>query len=204
MVPIVEKEETEILERDLTLVEKYKTRYHAQHLSSKKSVELIKKAKDKGLPVTAEVTPHHLMSSNEKIHTSDGEYKMYPPIRAEDDRQALIMGLKTGVIDIIATDHAPHPQETKTLSFKNSARGVVGLESAFAVLYSSNIFTLEELIAFMSTKPKEILHKLGYDISENSYCNWLEGEDIFVTRSIYKNSLFENSKVKIQKDITHV
>ena len=114
------------------------------------------------------------------------------------------MGLKTGVIDIIATDHAPHPQETKTLSFKNSARGVVGLESAFAVLYSSNIFTLEELIAFMSTKPKEILLKLGYDISENSYCNWLEGEDIFVTRSIYKNSLFENSKVKIQKDITHV
>ena len=204
LITIEEEEETEILERDLTLVEKYKTRYHAQHLSSKKSVELIRKAKDKGLPVTAEVTPHHLMSNNEKIHTSDGEYKMYPPIRAEDDRQALIMGLKTGVIDIIATDHAPHPQETKTLSFKNSARGVVGLESAFAVLYSSNIFTLEELIAFMSTKPKEILHKLGYDISENSYCNWLEGEDIFVTRSIYKNSLFENSKVKIQKDITHV
>ena len=127
LILIPDSEEFEILKRDLDLVEKYNTRYHAQHLSSKKSVELIEQAKNKQLPVTAEVTPHHLLINNENLDTTNGKYKMYPPIRSEEDRQSLISGLKTGIIDAIATDHAPHPEVTKNIKFKEAARGVVGL-----------------------------------------------------------------------------
>ena len=122
LITIHENEEFEIVKRDLDLVNKYKTRYHVQHVSSKKSVELIKDAKENGLPVTAEVTPHHLLKNNLDINMNDGSLKMYPPLRSEEDRQALISGLRNGIIDVIATDHAPHPKETKKVSFKKSAK----------------------------------------------------------------------------------
>tara|TARA_B100001996_G_scaffold285795_1_gene226073 strand:- start:323 stop:1381 length:1059 start_codon:yes stop_codon:yes gene_type:complete len=199
LILIPESEEFEILKRDLELVEKYNTRYHAQHLSSKKSVELIEQAKNKQLPVTAEVTPHHLLINNENLDTTSGTYKMYPPIRSEEDRQSLINGLKTGIIDTIATDHAPHPEVTKNVKFKKAARGVVGLESAFPVLYSSNIFTLDELKIFLVEKPREILTNLGYEINEPFNNKWNEGTELFHTKSEYKNSAFENCEVSIKK-----
>tara|TARA_B100001769_G_scaffold271054_1_gene263234 strand:+ start:3389 stop:4447 length:1059 start_codon:yes stop_codon:yes gene_type:complete len=196
---IPDSEEFEILKRDLDLVEKYNTRYHAQHLSSKKSVELIEKAKNKNLPVTAEVTPHHLLINNENLDTTNGKYKMYPPIRTEKDRQALVNGLKAGVIDTIATDHAPHPEDTKNVRFKEAARGVVGLESAFPVLYSSDIFTLDELKIFLIDKPREILQNLGYEIEKPFNNKWRIGNELFHTKSEYKNSAFENFEVNIKK-----
>ena len=139
----------EVLARDLNLSEKYGTRYHAQHLSTYESVQLIKKAKQEGLPVTAEVTPHHILLNNENLDTNNGLFKMYPPIRTEKDREGLVEGLQSGVIDVIATDHAPHKLETKTVPFKDANRGVVGLESAFPLIYSSNIFELDQILKFL-------------------------------------------------------
>ena len=204
LITIHENEESEIIRRDLGLVKKFKTRYHVQHLSSKKSVELIKEAKENNLPVTAEVTPHHLLRSNLDINTNDGSLKMYPPLRSEEDRQALIEGLKDGIIDVIATDHAPHPSATKEVSFKESARGVVGLESAFVALFSSNIFTLDELIYFMSKNPQNILKSLGYDTSNTLANTWIETDSVFSTKSFFKNSAFENLEVKIKKEFSNV
>ena len=204
LITIHENEESEIIRRDLGLVKKFKTRYHVQHLSSKKSVELIKEAKENNLPVTAEVTPHHLLRSNLDINTNDGSLKMYPPLRSEEDRQALIEGLKDGIIDVIATDHAPHPSATKEVSFKESARGVVGLESAFVALFSSNIFTLDELICFMSKNPQNILKSLGYDTSNTLANTWIETDSVFNTKSFFKNSAFENLEVKIKKEFSNV
>jgi len=135
---------------------------------------------------------------------NDGSLKMYPPLRSEEDRQALISGLKNGIIDVIATDHAPHPKETKEVSFKKSARGVVGLESAFVVLYSSNLFSLEELTRFMSINPMNILVSLGYDSSNAKTNSWAKSSSTFTTKSFYKNSAFENFKVSIQKELDHV
>ena len=149
--------------------------------------------------MTAEVTPHHLLINNENLDTTNGKYKMYPPIRSEEDRQSLISGLKTGIIDAIATDHAPHPEVTKNIKFKEAARGVVGLESAFPVLYSSNIFTLNDLLIFLVDKPREILNNLGYEINEPFHNQWIEGVELFNTKSEYKNSAFENLEVKIKK-----
>ena len=204
LITIHENEEFEIVKRDLDLVNKYKTRYHVQHVSSKKSVELIKDAKENDLPVTAEVTPHHLLKNNLDINMNDGSLKMYPPLRSEEDRQALINGLKNGIIDVIATDHAPHPKETKEVSFKKSARGVVGLESAFVVLFSSNLFSLEELTRFMSINPMNILVSLGYDSSNTKKNSWSKNDSTFITKSFYKNSAFENFQVNIQKELNHV
>ena len=204
LITIHENEEFEIVKRDLDLVNKYKTRYHVQHVSSKKSVELIKDAKENDLPVTAEVTPHHLLKNNLDINMNDGSLKMYPPLRSEEDRQALINGLKNGIIDVIATDHAPHPKETKEVSFKKSARGVVGLESAFVVLFSSNLFSLEELTRFMSINPMNILVSLGYDSSNTKKNSWSKNDSTFITKSFYKNSAFENFQVSIQKEINYV
>ena len=204
LIEIYEEEELSILERDLKLVEKYNTRYHAQHISTKKSVEIISKAKKIGLPVTAEVSPHHLLLSNETIEFFDGTYKMYPPIRNESDRIALVQGLKDGVIDVIATDHAPHKTETKKISFKKAARGVVGLESAFPVLYSSGIFSLDELINYLHFNPKKILKELGYKVTKPKKISWVTTESIFKTKSSYKNSAFENRKVLIQNELLDV
>ena len=103
LIPINNDEELEVLERDLRLSEKYGTRYHAQHLSTFESVELIKKAKQEGLPVTAEVTPHHILLNNENLDTNNGLFKMYPPIRTEKDREGLVEGLLSEIIDVIAT-----------------------------------------------------------------------------------------------------
>ena len=145
------------LARDLTLAEATGVHYHACHVSTKQSVELIRDAKARGVHVTAEVTPHHLLLDYEHIPANDPNYKMNPPLRAEMDRLALIEGLADGTLDMIATDHAPHTAEDKAGDFKSAAIGIVGSETAFSLLYTSFVrsgkFTLNQLLNWMSTNP---------------------------------------------------
>ncbi len=144
------------IERDLELVERTGVSYHVCHVSAKESVDLIRKAKEKGLNVTAETAPHYLVLDDSMLVDS-GDYKMNPPIRAKADRQALIEGILDGTLEMIATDHAPHSIEEKSNGLKGSLNGIVGLETAFPVLYTylveKGILTLEKLIELMSINP---------------------------------------------------
>lgn len=144
--------------RDIELVKKTGCPYHVCHISTKESVELIRRAKTEGVDVTCETGPHYLVMNDMQLE-EDGRFKMNPPIRSEADRQALIAGLKDGTVDMIATDHAPHSAEEKSRGLEKSLMGVVGLETAFAVLYTelvrNNIISMERLLELMSVKPRE-------------------------------------------------
>ena len=146
------------VERDLKLVEETGCAYHVCHVSTKESVELIRQAKAKGLDVTCETTPHYLVF-NDTMLQEDGRFKMNPPIRSEDDRQALLAGILDGTVDMIATDHAPHAPEEKAGGLEKSLNGIVGLETAFPVLYTHLVrpgtITLEKLIDLMHTNPSQ-------------------------------------------------
>lgn len=145
------------IERDLRLAKETGCKYHVCHISCKESVELIRKAKAEGVDVTCETAPHYLIFNDMDLKES-GNFKMNPPIRSEEDRQALIQGLQDGTIDMIATDHAPHGSEEKSRGLENSLMGVVGLETAFPVMYTylvkKGIITLERLIELMSINPR--------------------------------------------------
>ncbi|WP_461214830.1 dihydroorotase [Lacticaseibacillus sp. GG6-2] len=151
--------ETAQLARDLVLAEAAGVHYHACHVSTALSVQLIREAKARGVNVTAEVSPHHLLLADKDIPGDNAMFKMNPPLRSEADRQALIAGLVDGTLDMIATDHAPHTAAEKTGSMKKAAFGIVGSETAFALLYTAFVatgkWTLDQLIAWMSTKPAE-------------------------------------------------
>jgi dihydroorotase len=128
--------ESTMIARDCALAGYEEARIHVQHLSAGASVEPVALAKDAGVRVTAEVTPHHLTLTDEDVRSLDSRFKMNPPLRSEADRMALIEGLRSGVIDCIGTDHAPHSQEEKEVPFEQAAMGVTGLETAFAVLHT--------------------------------------------------------------------
>lgn len=149
-----------MLKRDLELVAQTKCRYHAAHLSCAESVTLIAEAKKQGLPVTAEVTPHQLTLTFEDIDFPEGNFQMKPPLRTQEDRLALIEGVRNGTIDIIATDHAPHGTEKEGGLKPGLPFGVTGLETAFAVLYTELVLTrqlpLERLIEALTTSPAKI------------------------------------------------
>lgn len=155
------------IERDLRLVEETGCAYHVCHISTKESVELIRQAKAHGVNVTCETAPHYLVLCDENMQ-EDGRFKMNPPLRSREDKQALIEGIKDGTIDMIATDHAPHSAEEKGLGLEKSLMGVVGLETAFPVLYTElvmkNIITLDRLVELMSFKPKE---RFGIDTNND-------------------------------------
>ena len=144
--------------RDLELVKKIGCKYHVCHVSAKESVEAIRKAKSEGVDVTCETGPHYLTMDDSMLE-EDGRFKMNPPIRAKEDRDALIAGILDGTVDMIATDHAPHSAEEKSRGLAGSLMGVVGLETAFAVLYTklvlTGIISLPELVRLMSEKPRE-------------------------------------------------
>ena len=146
------------IERDLRLAEETGCAYHVCHISTKESVELIRQAKARGVNVTCETAPHYLVLCDEDMQ-EDGRFKMNPPLRSREDKKALIEGIKDGTIDMIATDHAPHSAEEKGRGLEKSLMGVVGLETAFPVLYTElvmkNIITLDRLVELMSFKPKE-------------------------------------------------
>lgn len=155
------------IERDLRLAEETGCAYHVCHISTKESVELIRQAKARGVDVTCETAPHYLVLCDEDMQ-EDGRFKMNPPLRSREDKEALIEGIKDGTIDMIATDHAPHSAEEKGRGLEKSLMGIVGLETAFPVLYTElvkkNIITLDRLIEMMSFKPKE---RFGIDTNND-------------------------------------
>ena len=146
------------IERDLRLVEEIGCAYHVCHISTKESVELIRQAKAKGLNVTCETGPHYL-TMDDSFLQEDGRFKMNPPLRDKNDRDALVAGIVDGTIDMIATDHAPHSAEEKSKGLAGSAFGVVGIETAFPVLYThlvqTGVISLEKLIDLLSKNPRE-------------------------------------------------
>lgn len=155
------------IERDLRLAEETGCAYHVCHISTKESVELIRQAKAHGVNVTCETAPHYLVLCDEDMQ-EDGRFKMNPPLRSREDKKALIEGIKDGTIDMIVTDHAPHSAEEKGRGLEKSLMGVVGLETAFPVLYTElvtkNIITLDRLVELMSFKPKE---RFGIDTNND-------------------------------------
>ena len=153
---ICSESEWKQIERDLKLVKETGCKYHVCHISTKESVELIRKAKAEGVDVTCETGPHYLVMDDRDLQ-ENGRFKMNPPIRDEEDRQALLAGILDGTIDMIATDHAPHSPEEKAGGLRGSLMGIVGLETAFPLLYTHlvvpGILPLERLIGLMSENP---------------------------------------------------
>ncbi|WP_347550410.1 dihydroorotase [Pseudalkalibacillus hwajinpoensis] len=143
--------------RDVLLAEAAGVHYHVCHISTKESVRIVRDAKRAGINVTAEVTPHHMLLSEDEIPGIDTNYKMNPPLRSKEDQEALIEGLLDGTIDFIATDHAPHSHEEKSASMEKAPFGIVGLETAFPLLYTNFVeegkFTLKQLVDWLTIKP---------------------------------------------------
>ena len=150
--------EYEQIARDLKLVEETGCKYHVCHISTKESVELIRQAKKRGVDVTCETGPHYLVMDDSDLQ-EDGRFKMNPPLRSKEDRLALVEGIVDGTIDMIATDHAPHSAEEKSKGLSGSAFGVVGIETAFSVLYThlveKGIISLEKLIKLLVINPRK-------------------------------------------------
>ena len=156
---ICSKSEWEQVRRDIEIAERLGCRYHVCHISTKETVELIRQAKARGVKVTCETGPHYLIFTDMDLQ-EDARWKMNPPIRSAEDRAALVEGIKDGTIDMIATDHAPHSIEEKSRGLKDSAMGIVGLETAFAALNThlvkKGIITLEHLVKIMSENPRKV------------------------------------------------
>ncbi|MBQ3045933.1 MAG: dihydroorotase [Clostridia bacterium] len=169
---ICSESEWKPIERDLKLAAETGCAYHVCHISTKESVDLIRKAKAAGVDVTCETAPHYLILSDKDLQ-EHGRFKMNPPLRDESDRLALIEGICDGTIDMIATDHAPHSAEEKGRGLEKSAMGITGIETAFPLLYThlvkEKIITLDKLIELMSTNPAK---RFGFDNSiENGNFN---------------------------------
>jgi dihydroorotase len=152
--------EEAIIARDVLLAEHVGSKLHICHVSTAGSVEIIRWAKERGIQVTAEVTPHHLILTEELVISYDPVFKVNPPLRTIKDVEALREGLVDGTIDVIATDHAPHPAERKECEWASAAFGMLGLESALSVSYKAmvetKLLTLTQLIDRMSNRPAEI------------------------------------------------
>lgn len=148
--------------RDILLAEAANCHYHVCHISAKESVRAVREGKKNGIKVSCEVTPHHLLSCDEDIKEDNGMWKMNPPLRAREDKNALIAGILDGTIDIIATDHAPHTQAEKERGIAKSSFGIVGSETAFAQLYTkfvkNDIFSLELLVKLMSENVSKLFN----------------------------------------------
>lgn len=184
--------ETVIVARDLALVELTGAGYHVQHVSCAATVELIRDAKRRGLPVTAEVAPHHLWLTDRCVESMDPVYKMYPPLRTRHDTEALAAGLGDRTIDAVATDHAPHAAHEKDVPFEEAPRGVIGLETAFSVVRSSVALDPRALFEAMSVAPAAIgnLDRHGRWIEEGMPANLVAVDwdapwvpDLFVSKS---------------------
>ena len=159
------------IERDVRLAGETGCAFHVCHISCRESVEIIRKAKRDGVNVTCETAPHYLVLCEDDL-MEDGRFKMNPPLRSADDREALIEGIKDGTIDMIANDHAPHSKEEKSKGLKGSAMGITGLETAFPVLYSrlvkTGVISLERLIELMAVNPRR---RFGIPIGDD-YTVW--------------------------------
>ena len=146
------------LERDIRLIRETGCSYHVCHVSTRESIELVRKAKEEGLDITCETAPHYLTISNDQVE-DDGRFKMNPPIKGPEDREVLLEAIADGTIDMIATDHAPHSRDEKSRGFVDSAFGIVGMETAFPVMYTklveTGIITADRLIQLMCDGPRK-------------------------------------------------
>ena len=158
------------VERDLKLAKEIGVKYHVCHISTKETVDLIRKAKAEGVDVTCETAPHYLILDDSNLK-EDGAYKMNPPLRSAKDRLALIEGVLDGTIDMIATDHAPHSLDEKSRGLEKSPFGIVGIETAFQLLYTylvkEGVITLEKLIDLLAINPRK-----RFNIPFNGYTVW--------------------------------
>ena len=193
------------IKRDLELCRQTGCAYHVCHISCKESVELIRQAKAQGVNVTCETGPHYLILTDEDLK-EDGRFKMNPPLRSKEDRQALIEGVLDGTIDMIATDHAPHSQEEKSRGLEKSAFGIVGIETAFQLLYThlvkKNIISLERLVELLAVNPRKRFG-LEYD---NSFTVWdLDKKTVIIPSdflSMGKATPFEGEEVFGECELT--
>ena len=161
---ICSESEWEQVKRDIEIAERLGCRYHVCHISTKETVQLVREAKARGVKVTCETGPHYLIFTDMDLE-EDARWKMNPPLRSAEDRAALIEGIKDGTIDMIATDHAPHSVEEKSRGLKDSAMGIVGLETAFAALNThlvrKGVITMERLVELMSLNPRKVFRIAG-------------------------------------------
>ncbi|MBP3379176.1 MAG: dihydroorotase [Clostridia bacterium] len=184
--------------RDLKLVEETGCAYHVCHISTKESVQIIREAKARGVNVTCETAPHYLVMDDADLK-EEGRFKMNPPLRGEEDRHALIEGIIDGTIDMIATDHAPHSAEEKSKGLEKSAFGIVGIETAFPVMYTklvkTGVITMERLIELLVINPRE---RFGIPMT-NDFTVWDLNEEITVDSddfiSMGKATPFEGEKL---------
>ena len=189
--------EYEQIARDIELVKKTGASYHVCHISTAESVDIIRRAKAEGVDITCETAPHYLVLNDMDIE-EDARFKMNPPIRSERDRLELIKGLQNGTIDMIATDHAPHSFEEKSKGLEKSLMGVVGLETAFPVLYThlvkKGIITLEKLVEVMAINPRKRfgIAMSGFTVFDLD-CEYEINPDDF--KSMGKSSPFTGTKV---------
>ncbi len=203
---IARESEYKRVERDLKLAEKAKARLHIAHVSCKESVDLIAKAKKKGIKVTAEVTPHHFSLNEEAVLGFDTNMKMNPPLRSQEDKEALKEGLKNGIIDAIASDHAPHTENEKEIEFERAEFGVIGLETELAVsiteLVKTGLLDWPDLVKKLCFNPARILGidkgtlGVGCDadiIVVSPDKEWIVKKEGFVSKS--KNSAFAGKKL---------
>ncbi|WP_102026281.1 dihydroorotase [Salirhabdus sp. Marseille-P4669] len=193
--------------RDVLLAEAAGCHYHVCHVSTKESVRVIRDAKRAGINVTAEVSPHHLLLNEEVISEDDANFKMNPPLRAKEDQEALLAGLLDGTIDFIATDHAPHAVEEKAKGFLGAPFGIVGLETAFPLLYTNLVeagkITLCQLVEWLTIKPAKVFGLPYGRLAEKAFADitvvdlnkeFLIDKETF--RSKGKNTPFHNWKVR--------
>ena len=148
-----------MVDRDISLCNYTNSRFHLSYLSTKNSIEKVKKAKSKGMKITTDVALHNLFLTDEAINNFDTRYKVMPPLRTAKDNKALIKALKDGIIDVISTDHSPQDEEYKKIEFDNAANGIIGLESAFGLLGKHLIpnLGLESVIEKISINPRKVL-----------------------------------------------
>ena len=160
--PIPSVAEDLVVIRDILLAEYTNSKIHIAHISSKNSVEMVREAKKKGIKVTAEVTPHHFTLTDDAVKSYDPNTKMNPPLRTQEDVEAIIEGLKDGTIDCIASDHAPHSIEEKEMEFEYAPNGIIGLETqvglALSELYHKKVLTFEQIIEKLAINPRKVLN----------------------------------------------
>ncbi len=193
--------------REISIAENFGKSVHICHVSTKESVKAIREAKARGVKVTAETCPHYFTLTDEAITSFDTATKVNPPLRAEEDRLAIIEGLRDGTIDVIATDHAPHHVDDKRVEYANAAFGITGLETSFSLSYTKlvkeNGFTLPELVSLMSKKPAEIINVEGGEVKVGASADIaivdLDAEYVIDKNKFYskgKNTPFDGRTVK--------
>ena len=194
-----------MLDRDITLCDYTESKIHESYISTERSVDKIKKAKEKGINITSDVALHNIFLTEEQVNNFDTRFKVLPPLRTKKDNKAIINGLKDGTIDVITSDHNPFEEETKKLEFDNAEFGIIGLESAFGLInkHLEKHLTLNEIINKISNNPRKILRLKNNSIEEGNYANltlfdpskkWEFKESDIVSKS--KNSPFVGEELK--------